>query len=818
MQATDNKIIVVLTVGSQSQKQLCKKLVSQTESIRQRVEVLCDDDFGQRIGSGGAILNALDRFYDKCEKLIIINCGGFSKRTVSCAVKGKAFAQIINQNRVETLFGNISKNCLLLASQFKKGALVACSDILIDAASIDVDFSQSAGFGIACDIKTGTQHGVMVKNEENKLIRFLHKADAETLKKSAADKNGQVTVDTGLVYLDDGLISALIETIRTDRIMSLIKSGNVEMNFYSDILPLLAQTIDKDFYFNEDTKNKTHRSIKELLYKKLAQFSMNVCEIRNQEFMHFGTNRQLIQNTFHLARKADGFLKINSFVGESAEVGNGTVFDNSYLTENSTVGSGCLVSDISFNRCVDIDDDSVVCGFRLNDGSFVTVVTPIDENPKKILGGLEIWSTPRFYKAKSFDDSLDKLRRQADEEKYSLKYCAENADVNYYTLNKQYLEGLIRSTPHGRYLDLRNEIIRNFLGRRKSHQEFNFVCDEVKISMPVRVNFSGTWTDAMPYCVENGGGVINAAVTVNGSLPIMVTLEKLSEPVVEFCSDNIKTTFGFDEFIGNDFSDFNLHKSVFRAVGIESLSQLGCGLRLSTDVKIIDKGSGLGTSSILFAACFKAFSKMFGLGYSNDDIIEMVFVAEQMMKTGGGWLDKVGGLLPGEKYATSQPGIEQKLTIKEVGLKSSIKALVESKAVLLPTGQCHFGRFIVNDIANRYFNNAHGVKDAYSSMKELNTDLLKAVDEDDRAAFLDCINRHLELLKQLSSAVTNPVIDSIIDTCRQVADAVSICGAGAGGYLLVFLKSNQSFDDFKHFVSENFSETESEVLKINLFD
>lgn len=542
---------------------------------------------------------------------------------------------------------------------------------------------------------------------------------------------------------------------------------------------------------------------------------MNVCEIKNQKFMHFGTNGQLIENTFSLAEKADGFLKINSFIDENVEAGNLTVFDNARLPQNSVVGAGCLVSDIAFNRGVIIEDNSVVCGFKLTDGSFVTVVTGVDENPKALLGEEELWSVPRFYKAKSFDASLDKFRRQADEEKYSLKYCAENADVNYYALNKQYLEGLISSTPNGRYLEMRNKITDGFLNKRKSPAQLSFACDEVEISMPVRVNFSGTWTDAMPYCVENGGGVINAAVTVNGSLPITVKLERLDEPVVEFCSDNSKTVFSFDEFIGNDFSDFNLHKAVFKAVGIDSPSRLGCGLRLSTNVEIIDKGSGLGTSSILLTACFKAFSKMFSLGYSDDDIVEMVFVAEQMMKTGGGWQDQIGGLFPGVKYATSKPGIEQKVSVEKIDLLNGVRALIEEKCVLMPTGQCHFGRFIVNDIASRYFN---GVNEAYGAMKELNAQLLNAVRNDDCALFLDCINHHLGLLRQLSPAVTNPVIDTIVDTCRQVADAVSICGAGAGGYLLMFLKSNQSVDDFKLFVSQRFPEIESEVLKINLFD
>ena len=37
------------------------------------------------------------------------------------------------------------------------------------------------------------------------------------------------------------------------------------------------------------------------------------------------------------------------------------------------------------------------------------------------------------------------------------------------------------------------------------------------IALPLRVNFGGGWSDTPPYCNENGGTVLNAAVTLNGA-------------------------------------------------------------------------------------------------------------------------------------------------------------------------------------------------------------------------------------------------------------------------------------------------------------
>ena len=45
------------------------------------------------------------------------------------------------------------------------------------------------------------------------------------------------------------------------------------------------------------------------------------------------------------------------------------------------------------------------------------------------------------------------------------------------------------------------------------------VCDSVEISLPVRVNWGGGWTDTPPYCNENGGVVLNAAILINGKRP-----------------------------------------------------------------------------------------------------------------------------------------------------------------------------------------------------------------------------------------------------------------------------------------------------------
>ena len=60
----------------------------------------------------------------------------------------------------------------------------------------------------------------------------------------------------------------------------------------------------------------------------------------------------------------------------------------------------------------------------------------------------------------------------------------------------------------------------------------------------------------------------------------------------------------------------------------------------------IPRGSGLGTSSILAGACVKALYEMLGKETSEDELYDRVLCMEQIMSTGGGWQDQVGGLAP----------------------------------------------------------------------------------------------------------------------------------------------------------------------------
>ena len=60
--------------------------------------------------------------------------------------------------------------------------------------------------------------------------------------------------------------------------------------------------------------------------------------------------------------------------------------------------------------------------------------------------------------------------------------------------------------------------------------------DKVRVTLPVRVNWGGGWTDTPPYCNEKGGVVLNAAILLKGERQIEVEVRKLEELHIEFAS------------------------------------------------------------------------------------------------------------------------------------------------------------------------------------------------------------------------------------------------------------------------------------------
>ena len=338
-------------------------------------------------------------------------------------------------------------------------------------------------------------------------------------------------------------------------------------------------------------------------------------------------------------------------------------------------------------------------------------------------------------------------------------------------------------------------------------KKYKIAENQVKVSLPVRVNWGGGWTDTPPYCNEKGGVVLNAAILLNGQEPIEVELRKLPEKHVEFASldldaHGVVTTAAEIQDCHNPYDSFALHKAALIACGIipmegeadleKILDEMGGGFYMSTCVKGVPKGSGLGTSSILSGACVRAFGKFLGTNWSDSDVYELVLNLEQIMSTGGGWQDQVGGLTGGIKYITSRSGMKQKLKVEYLDLDEATKTELQERFALIYTGQRRLARNLLRDVVGNYIGGKKESKEALEEMKHLAVMMRYELEQGDVDAFARLLNEHWEVSKKLDAGSTNTCIDQIFTSCEDLIDGKFISGAGGGGFLQVILKKGVS--------------------------
>lgn len=417
---------------------------------------------------------------------------------------------------------------------------------------------------------------------------------------------------------------------------------------------------------------------------------------------------------------------------------------------------------------------------------------------------------------------------------YTLMQDAEDADFSlkiriYYALSRymkkrrvrfankayDYTEGLCFKT-------IQNAIYKECIKHLPYAESYRIAKDIVEVQLPVRVNWGGGWTDTPPYCNENGGVVLNAAISLNGILPVQITVKKLEEYHVEFESQDIGV-YGIMHSVAeiqdchNPYDPFALHKAALIACGIIPLDGYGClekilqnmggGIYLSTQVVGIPKGSGLGTSSILSGACVKGLYEFLGQEKTNEEIYGIVLNMEQIMSTGGGWQDQVGGLTNGVKFITTKPGLHQEIKVSEVKIPEEAMKELQERFTVVYTGQRRLARNLLRDVVGGYIGARKESIDALEKMKSVAALMRFYLESGDIDKFSELLNQHWELSKQLDAGSTNTCIEQIFMACEDLIDARFICGAGGGGFLMVMLKKGVTKEDLKQRLSAIFQDS-----------
>lgn len=406
---------------------------------------------------------------------------------------------------------------------------------------------------------------------------------------------------------------------------------------------------------------------------------------------------------------------------------------------------------------------------------------------------------------------------------------SENVRLYYY------LGRMCGGVEGGKLIDMcfaaiRKGILMSTLEDVRENRKCKICMQEHRVQLPLRVNWGGGWSDTPPYCNENGGTVLNAAIALNGELPVEVTMRRLDEKRIVFDSRDMDIHGEFTELeplqrCGDPYDPFALQKAALVACGVipaqggtleNVLERLGGGFFMSTEVTNVPKGSGLGTSSILAGACVKALFEFLGIEHTQDDLYDHVLCMEQIMSTGGGWQDQVGGLSGGIKYITSRPGLQQKIKVQQLEIDEETRCELNDRFALIYTGQRRLARNLLRDVVGRYIGNQPEALDALEKIQKLASLMRFELERGDVDGFARLLNEHWELSKQLDAGSTNTCIDSIFRAVDDLIDGKMICGAGGGGFLQVILKKGVSSENLQQRLHEVFQDSGVEVWPCQL--
>ncbi|WOL10044.1 hypothetical protein Cni_G18798 [Canna indica] len=346
------------------------------------------------------------------------------------------------------------------------------------------------------------------------------------------------------------------------------------------------------------------------------------------------------------------------------------------------------------------------------------------------------------------------------------------------------------------------------------------------VQLPVRVDFVGGWSDTPPWSLERQGCVLNMAINLEGTvgcirtLPVGTIVETTKGHGVLIMDDVENQVYIEDPFsISTPFNKddpFRLVKSALLVTGILHHEILfNSGLIIRTWAKV-PRGSGLGTSSILAAAVVKGLLQIMEGDDSDENVARTVLMLEQVMGTGGGWQDQIGGLYPGIKCTYSFPG--QPLRLKVIPLVPSPQLVseLEQRLLVVFTGQVRLASQVLQKVVTRYLRRDNLLIESIkrlATLAKLAREVLMNCDIDELG---DIMLEAWRLHQELDPFCSNELVDKLFAFAEAYCCGYKLVGAGGGGFALLLAKDSTCAQQLKNAL-ENSSELGVKVYNWSIF-
>ena len=823
-----------------------------------RDEYFCTcDPIGHRLGSGGGTTWVLQQAAEwlQGERCIILHAGGQSKRLPAYAVSGKVLTPIpvFRWERGQRLSQTLMDLQLPLYERMMQQAparlttMVVSGDVYIRAAERlgEIPDADVVCYGLWLDASVAKNHGVFVSDRRtpNVLKQMLQKPSTEKL--SELLKDHFYLTDIGIWMLSDKAVKLLAKR-------STKPSGKTSGNNNCQLSIVNCQLKEYDLYSEFGCALGTEPTIDD---PELQQLSVAVVPLPGGEFYHFGTSREMISST----------VAIQNIVNDQRDImHNDRKPHPSIFTQNAI--THYQFTDENYNIWIEnsfvgprwtLTHDNVVTGVPENDwnitlepGECIDVVPVgksdyeirryrIDEavNSNELAERANLrrlfdqrrafrkqnwtalarnWQHSVFYQL-----DLDDAAREFNQLQLPMpEPVADTAPLMIRIHDAMFRgdsdkafsllrDGLVAAS-HSGHTSFTSPTSYTSSTNPTSQPRLSVFPDQIVWGRsPVRIDLAGGWTDTPPYCLMEGGSVVNIAIELNGQPPLQAYVKPCLEPHIVLRSIDlgaIEVVETYEQLAAYNKvgSPFSIPKAALVLAGFlpgfsqqsypslrEQLEDFGAGIEL-TLLSAVPAGSGLGTSSILASTVLGAVSDFCGLGWDKNEIGKRTLVLEQLLTTGGGWQDQFGGVLGGVKLLETQRGFDQNPVVRWLPDDIYTQPEYQQCHLLYYTGITRTAKKILAEIVRRMFLNHGGEIRQLRAMKAHAQDMFEAIQRQDFQLMGQLIRKTWQQ-NQLIDSGTNP------DSVRRITDLVDdLClgyklpGAGGGGYLYMVAKDPEA--------------------------
>ena len=801
-----------------------------------REDYFCScDPIGHRLGSGGGTTWLLQqaREWLKGDRCIILHAGGQSKRLPSYAVSGKVLTPIpvFRWERGQRLSQTLLDLQLPLYERMMEQApsrlttMIVSGDVYIRAAERigDIPDADVVCYGLWLDASIARNHGVFVSDRRtpNVLKQMLQKPSPEQL--STLLKDHFYLTDIGIWMLSDKAVRLLEKR-------STVSDGLKEYDLYSEFGCALGTnpTIDD---------------------AELKNLSVAIVPLPGGEFYHFGTSREMISSTLaiqnivndqrdimHNDRKPHpSIFTQNAIVHYRFTEQNYNIWvENSYVGPRWTLTHDNVVTGVPENdweirlepgECIDVvpvgSDDYEVRRYRIDEAVNSNELAE-RANLRRLFAQrrrfrsqnwpalARNWQHSVFYQL-DLDDAAREFREM------QLPMPEPVADTA--PLMTRIHDAMFRGDSNSAFSLLREGLTESALAVKQQPSLSVFPDQIVWGRSPVRIDLAGGWTDTPPYCLMEGGSVVNIAIELNGQPPLQAYVKPCQTPHIVLRSIDLGAMEVVDSYeqlaeYNKVGSPFSIPKAALVLAGFlpgfsqqtygslsEQLKAFGAGIEL-TLLSAIPAGSGLGTSSILASTVLGAVSDFCGLGWDKNEIGKRTLVLEQLLTTGGGWQDQFGGVLGGVKLLQTQRGFDQNPLVRWLPDDLFTQPEYAQCHLLYYTGITRTAKIILAEIVRRMFLNHGGELRQLRAMKAHALDMYEAIQRQDYHAYGQLVRKTWHQ-NQLIDSGTNP------DSVRRITDLIDdLClgyklpGAGGGGYLYMVAKDPDAAARIKQIINQ----------------